>query len=61
MLSTFSKTIVTSFLVNVSFPGADLAFLISGGPNAKNFLSGLRKRYIKNISYKILIKRVLNK
>ena len=44
MLSTFSKTIVTSFPVNVSFPGADLAFLISGGPNAKNFLSGLRKR-----------------
>ena len=32
----------------------------TGVPNAEIFLSNLRKRSVKNISYKILIKRVLN-
>ena len=32
------------FLSSKRRPGADLAFLISGGPNAEIFLSGLRKR-----------------
>ena len=39
-----------------TFPGADLAFLIKGGPNAEIFLSGPRKG--KNIERsKILAKK----
>ena len=61
----FKKYSLKSYPIHVmslsQSPRSESYSIYRGGPNAEIFLSNLRKRSVKNISYKILIKRVLNK